>query len=89
MVKRRKSAAPKKATLSAPRRRKALEPEMSREEIVTLDTQAVAQKRSEQAWLSMTSIPKEEDRWSHVEEHLLSKPHESGHALRRWKYFSK
>lgn len=89
MVKRKKLAAVKRRPISAPRRKKAAESDLSREELVTLDSQVSQQKASEQAWQRMTALPTDEDRWSHVEEHLLSKPHESGHALRRWKYFSK
>jgi hypothetical protein len=74
-------------TPSHRRARKAAEPELSHEEVVILDAEAAAQKKSERSWLSMTAVPAEEDRWSHVEEHLLARDHDKGE--RSWKYFSK
>ena len=62
---------------------------ISPDEVVFLENQAASQLKSERSWLSMTAPPEEEDRWGAVEDHLLAKPHESAHNLRRWKYFSK
>jgi hypothetical protein len=64
--------------------------EISREDVAVLEQEASLQKRSEKAWLSMTSVsPEEGDGWSAVEEHLLSKDQGKNHSLRRWKYFAK
>ncbi|UPT74031.1 MAG: hypothetical protein M0D55_19755 [Elusimicrobiota bacterium] len=44
-------------------------------------------EESEKAWQRMTAAPDEDDRWSGVEEHLLTR--RDGDADRRWKFFSK
>ncbi|MHB2025582.1 MAG: hypothetical protein ACYCPQ_02910 [Elusimicrobiota bacterium] len=44
----------------------------------------------ERAWLSLAQPgPDDDDRWSIVEEHLLSRDEHRQHSFRRWKYFSK
>ncbi len=63
--------------------------EMTAEEVASLELVAARHAHSEEAWQKMTALPADEDRWSAVEEHLLAKPHEHDHSLRRWKYFSK
>lgn len=49
------------------------------------------EERSERAWREMTAADPDdaEEAWSDVERHLLTKPHERNHQLRRWKYFGK
>ena len=65
--------------------------EISAEEVVTLELEAASHKRSETAWLNMTSAPhaNEEDHWTGVEEHLLAKGMQEQASERRWKYFAK
>lgn len=64
--------------------------EISPREVAALETAAVRQQESERTWLKMTdSAPEDEDRWSAVEENLLSKTQERDHPERRWKYFAK
>ncbi len=68
-----------------------LAPEITTAEVVSLEVDAARQRRSEQTWLSMTVAPqsKDEDHWTGVEEHLLSKGLQEQDSERRWKYFSK
>ena len=65
--------------------------EISPEEVATLELEAASQKRSEAAWLNMTSPAHgpEDDHWHGVEEHLLAKGAQDQAAERRWKYFAK
>jgi hypothetical protein len=65
--------------------------EITTAEVVALEVAVASQNRSERAWLSMTAAPqsKEEDHWSGVEEHLLTKGMQEQDSERRWKYFSK
>lgn len=82
----------KKAAAATPRKaaKKPLPHHLSADEVAALESQAAAHRLSEESWLSMISPGKDDgDRWNKVEEHLLAKPHESVHNLRRWKYFSK
>mgnify|MGYP001604055395 CR=1 FL=1 len=58
-------------------------------EVGVLELQAAQQAKSESSWLSMTTPPPGEDRWSAVEENLLTKEREHDHSERRWKYFAK
>ncbi|HVE11865.1 MAG TPA: hypothetical protein VNI01_00605 [Elusimicrobiota bacterium] len=85
-----KKSAAKTASKAAPRRKAAAEPEGLPTEIVSfLFDQLSSEERSEKAWSSMFSSANEEDRWDGVQEHMLDKPHESNHKLRRWKFFGK
>lgn len=62
---------------------------MTPEEVEELESQVDSHRKTENAWFQMTEAAPEEDPYGDVEEHLLNKPHESQHAARRWKYFSK
>lgn len=63
--------------------------EMTPEEVVTLELQAARHQQAERAWLRLTQLPEEDERWVRVEENLLDQPRQQEHAERRWKYFSK
>lgn len=64
--------------------------EFSREEVEVLADQLERHQASERAWQRLAGLDETgEDRWSAVEEHLLSKDQQSQHAERRWKYFAK
>lgn len=84
-----------KSALSRPRRtlktKSKLSPleHFSPDEVGVLERDAARQAKSESSWLSMTTPPPGEDRWSAVEEHLLAKEQEHDHSERRWKYFAK
>jgi hypothetical protein len=71
------------------RKAKVLKPEFTPEEVATFETQLALHKQAENAWQRLTSPPDGDDRWSEVEESLLSKSESRGTAERRWKYFSK
>ena len=66
-------------------------PEISIEEVVSLELQAARHSRSESTWLSMTAAPasKDEDHWNGIEDHLLAKGRQEQDSDRRWKYFAK
>lgn len=91
----KKRAVRKAKTLAAPR--KALKTKVklnpsehfSKDEVIVLEQEAAQQNKSENSWLRMTAPPPGEDRWSAVEEHLLTREQEHDHSERRWKYFAK
>ena len=63
---------------------------LQRKELSFLIDSLQAEENSERTWREMTSDePDDLDIWGAVEEHLLHKPHEHNHKLRRWKYFGK
>lgn len=62
---------------------------LSATEVDILERQAAQQAKSENAWLSMTTPPPGDDRWSALEENLLDKDRSRDHSERRWKYFAK
>ncbi len=62
--------------------------QLSREEVARLEAEALSQKRSESAWLSMTAS-EEDDGWTTVEEHMLSKSQQQDRSVFRWKHFAK
>jgi len=74
---------------SAERAPKKKPAEMSPEEVVTLELQAARHQQAERAWMRLTQLPEEDDRWMRVEENLLDQNRRAEHAERRWKYFSK
>lgn len=77
-------------TSSKPARKaKVLKPEFTPEEVATFERQLALHRQAENAWQRLTSPPEGDDRWSSVEEDLLSRSESRGHAERRWKYFSK
>ena len=89
----------KAAVSRAPARRKAapsakaakalkLSPEISAEEAAFLDDQLRRHEQSERAWQKLAGLPEEDDRWSQVEEHLLTQSQRPD-PERRWKYFAK
>ena len=80
----RQAAAPKTA-----RKAKVLKPEFTPEEVATFERQLALHKQAESAWQRLAALPEGDDRWSAVEEDLLSRSQSRGHAERRWKYFSK
>ena len=61
---------------------------ISREEVARLEAEVVSHQRSERAWLSMTA-GEEDDGWTAVEEHMLSKSQQQDRSLFRWKHFAK
>lgn len=72
----------------APSRRLVLKPEaISPEEVTHIEAVVKRFEESERAWQRMTAAPDEDDKWSSVEEHLLTQ--REGDADRRWKFFSK
>ena len=94
MANKLKRRAVRKATPASPVRRtleRKLPGHISPDEVISLEHQAAQHQKSELSWLSMTAAPPadENDRWSAVEEHLLSRSREQDHSARRWKYFAK
>lgn len=64
-------------------------PDLSPEEVASLEDQLQRHQRSEQAWQKLLAHDEDDDRWTGVEEHLLSQSQRQDHAERRWKYFAK
>lgn len=62
---------------------------ISSEEVVHLEAQALSHQRSESAWQRMTAAEDEDDGWTSVEEHLLSKSQQQDRSIFRWKHFAK
>ncbi|MDE2291747.1 MAG: hypothetical protein KGL53_06660 [Elusimicrobia bacterium] len=62
---------------------------MSREDVAFLHDRIEAEERCEQLWSEMTAPAEEQDGWSGVEEHLLSKTSSREDQQRRWKFFGK
>ncbi len=92
MPTRAKKRTVRKAAIPIPRKaaKKPLPHHLSVDEVAALESQAAAHRRSEESWLSMITPGQDDgERWNKVEEHLIAKPHESAHNMRRWKYFSK
>lgn len=63
--------------------------EITPEEVASLEHQASLHQQAERAWLKLTEVPEEDDRWNAVEDHLLDKTLRDEHSERSWKYFSK
>ena len=87
-VKSKKARAVKAAAPTKVARRK-VGTDWTPEEVIHFEQQAENHKKSEQAWQRLTDPGVEDDRWSTVEEHLLTKDQQSANAERRWKFFSK
>jgi hypothetical protein len=85
----RKKARAVKAAAPAKVSRRKVGTDWTPEEVVHLETQVENHKRSEQAWQRLTDAGDDDDRWTNVEEHLLSRDQKSAGAERRWKFFSK
>lgn len=69
-------------------RRLVLKPEsITPDEVVHIESMVKRFEESEKAWQRMTAAPEDDDKWSSVEEHLLTR--RDGDSDRRWKFFSK
>jgi hypothetical protein len=78
-----------RSSVKPARKAKILKPEFSPEEVTSFEQQVARHQHSESAWQRLAAAPEGDDRWTEVEEHLLSKEQQQDHAERRWKYFSK
>lgn len=91
LTKTKRTRAAKPAARRKPSRKLKIGVEITAQDVETLELEAASQKRSEAAWLNMTSAAHgpEDDHWHGVEEHLLAKGMQEQAAERRWKYFAK
>lgn len=71
------------------RRRKGAAADWTAEEVDLLQKSAESHKHAEQAWQKLADAGDDDDRWSAVEEHLLTRDLQQESAERRWKFFSK
>jgi len=88
-LKAKQSKSAVRTSAKAARKAKVLKPEFTPEEVASFERQLALHRQAESAWQRLTSPPEGDDRWSAVEEDLLSRSESRGHAERRWKYFSK
>ena len=71
------------------RRRRQGASDWSPEEVDLLQKQAESHRSTEEAWQKLADGGDDDDRWSAVEENLLSRDLQQENAERRWKFFSK